>query len=157
VTVRQGFYIVSIVLFVAVALIALAWPPILWALIVLLPIFLVGVRDARHGVHNVLRNYPVIGHIRYFAEFIRPEIQQYFIASNQSGRPYPREIRDLIGARGHGGDGIQPFGTQHDLLSEGTDFALHSLVPKEPGHETARVMFGGAECKQPYSASRLNV
>lgn len=156
-TVRQGFYIVSLVVFVAIALIAFVWLPVLWLLVLAVPLFLVGMRDARHGVHNVLRNYPVIGHIRYFAEFIRPEIQQYFIATNQSGRPYSREIRDVIGSRAHGGDGIQPFGTQHDLLDEGTDFALHSLAPKEPKRETARVLFGGAACKQPYDASRLNI
>ena len=155
-TVRQGFYIVSIVLFVAVALLAIVWPNVLWALIVLVPLFLVGVYDATHGIHNVLRNYPVIGHIRYFAEFIRPEIQQYFVASNLSGRPYPRETRELVGARAHGGDGIQPFGTQHDLLSSGTEFAMHSMAPKEPPPEAARVVFG-PDCAKPYSASRLNV
>ena len=156
-TVRQGFYVVSIVLFVAVGLITVIWPPILWTLIVLVPLFLVGVYDATHGVHNVLRNYPVIGHIRYFAEFIRPEIQQYFVASNLSGRPYPRETREVIHSRAMGGDGIQPFGTQHDLLSPGIEFAMHSMAPKEPSADIARVMFGGPDCTKPYSASRLNV
>ncbi len=155
-TVRQGFYIVSIVLFVAVALWAIVWPPVLWSLLILVPLFLLGVYDATHGVHNVLRNYPVIGHIRYLAEFIRPEIQQYFVASNLSGRPYPRETREVIHARAHGGDGIQPFGTQHDLLSSGIEFAMHSLSPKEPAQDVARVVVG-PDCSQPYNASRLNV
>ncbi len=156
-TVRQGFYVLSILLFIAVGLIALLWPPILWVLIVLIPLFLVGVYDATHGVHNVLRNYPVIGHIRYFAEFIRPEIQQYFVASNLSGRPFPRETREVILSGAMGGDGIQPFGTQHDLMSPGIEFAMHSMAPKEPPADFARVSFGGPECSKPYSASRLNV
>tara|TARA_Y100001960_G_scaffold320497_1_gene393470 strand:+ start:650 stop:931 length:282 start_codon:yes stop_codon:yes gene_type:complete len=62
------------------------------------PLVLLGLLDATHSRHNVLRNYPVIGHLRHFAEFIRPNIQQYFINTNQSGRTYPREIRDLIAA-----------------------------------------------------------
>ena len=115
-----------------------------------MPLFLVGVYDATHGIHNVLRNYPVIGHIRYFAEFIRPEIQQYFVASNLSGRPLSkRETRDVgLCARAHGGDGIQPFGTQHDLLSSGTEFAMHSLWRRRNRPpEAARVTIG-PDCGQ---------
>ena len=89
-TVRQKFFILAPLALVAVALASLFWPPAIWAYVVVAPLVAVGIWDARHGRHNVLRNYPVIGHIRYFAEFIRPEIQQYFIATNQSGRPYPR-------------------------------------------------------------------
>ena len=156
-TVRQKFFILAPLALVAVALALLFWPPAIWAYVVVAPLVAVGIWDARHGRHNVLRNYPVIGHIRYFAEFIRPEIQQYLIATNQSGRPYPREVRDLVLARALGHDALQPFGTQHDLLSTGEDFALHSLAARPPPLADARVRFGGASCTQPYEASRLNI
>ena len=48
---------------------------------------LLGVRDTRQGTHSVLRNYPVIGHMRYLFEFIRPEIRQYFIARWSTSAP----------------------------------------------------------------------
>jgi hypothetical protein len=42
----------------------------------------VGVHDLRQTRHAILRNYPVIGHLRFLFEFIRPEIRQYFIESD---------------------------------------------------------------------------
>ncbi len=121
------------------------------------PLVVLGLLDATHSRHNVLRNYPVVGHLRYFAEFIRPNIQQYFINTNQSGRPYPREIRDLVDARACGAEALLPFGTQHDVLSTGDEFSYHSLHVKHVPEEDGRVLVGGPDCKQPYLASRLNI
>ncbi len=156
-TVRKKFFIIAPITLVLIAVLSFFWQPIVFAYLIVLPLVGVGMYDATHGRHNVLRNYPVIGHIRYFAEFIRPEIQQYFIATNQSGRPYSREARDLVTARAQGIDAVQPFGTQHDLLSTGEDFALHSLAAKPPPHADARVRFGGSACTKPYEACRLNI
>ena len=38
-----------------------------------------GVYDLRQTRHAILRNYPVIGHLRFMLEYIRPEVRQYFI------------------------------------------------------------------------------
>ena len=59
--------------------------PHLWAAWVTLAVFAVlsgtGVHDLRQVRHAILRNYPVIGHLRFLLEFIRPEMRQYFIES----------------------------------------------------------------------------
>ena len=47
-----------------------------------------GLYDVFVSTSNVLRNYPVLGHLRYMLEFVSPEIQQYFIETPQSGRPF---------------------------------------------------------------------
>ncbi|CAM9267672.1 unnamed protein product, partial [Chrysoparadoxa australica] len=39
----------------------------------------VGMRDLKQESHSVLRNFPVLGHMRYILEGLRPEIRQYFI------------------------------------------------------------------------------
>ena len=39
----------------------------------------VGVYDLVQRKHSVLRNYPVLGHMRFLLEALRPEMQQYFI------------------------------------------------------------------------------
>ena len=49
-----------------------------------------GVRDMRQTRHSVLRNYPVIGHLRFLLEFIRPEIRQYFIEGDTEAAPFSR-------------------------------------------------------------------
>lgn len=133
------------------------WAPIIWLLVLLIPFILVGIYDLTIAKHNVLHNYPVLGHMRYMLEFISPEIRQYFVETNESGRPFNRITRDLIYARATGADDTLPFGTQFDLTHVGYARANHSLAPKEPNEAEARVTVGGAACKQAYSASRLNV
>lgn len=151
------FYTVSIIGILIVVLGQFISPAISWLLIVLIPYILVGLYDMHFAAHNVLRNYPVIGHMRYAMEFISPEIQQYFIETNESGRPYNRQQRNLVYSRANKGLDTQPFGTQWDLLSVGYQRASHSLAPKVVDRAESRVIVGGPECKQPYSASRLNI
>ena len=155
--VRFRFYVISAVLFGLVGLIALLWPPVLWSLAVLLPLFLVGLHDALQTRHTVLRNFPLIGHGRYFVERFRPEIQQYLIESNLDAYPVEREFRSLIYQRAKGELETQPFGTQRDLYSAGYEWASHSLAPVGQLEHEPRVRFGGPDCRRPYSASRLNI
>ena len=60
----------------------------LWLLLIVVPLTLLGLWDVFLSGHNVLINYPVIGHLRYAFEFISPNIRQYFIETNSSGRPF---------------------------------------------------------------------
>lgn len=106
---------------------------------------------------NLRRNYPVLANIRYLLEFIRPEIQQYFIANNTEERPFSRERRNLIYRRAKNADDTLPFGTQQDILAEGYRSLNHSLSATQVSAEHARITVGNAACRQPYSASRLNV
>ena len=155
--VRTIFYIASTAATVLVLLIAVAWPPILWLFVVIVPLILLGLYDIHWAEHNVLRNYPVIGHLRYALEFISPEIRQYFIETNENGRPYNRLQRRLVYARADGTIETQPFGTQYDLYEVGYKRASHSLAPMKANPDCARILVGGPHCAQPYSASRLNI
>jgi glutamate synthase domain-containing protein 2 len=107
--------------------------------------------------HNVLSNYPVIGHLRYIMEFISPEISQYFLEDDKSGRPFNRQQRDLVKERGKGGNGTHPFGTEYDVFQSGYDFALHSIDVKQVPKTAERIVVGGPQCSQPYDSSRLNI
>ena len=76
---RHYFYIISLISIVLIQLIALFWLPIHWAYVVAAPLILLGFYDITQKKHTILRNFPVIGHFRYFFELIRPEIHQYFV------------------------------------------------------------------------------
>lgn len=54
---------------------------------------LVGVHNVRQDHHAILRNYPILGHLRFLFEKIRPEIRQYLIESDQDEQPFSREQR----------------------------------------------------------------
>jgi glutamate synthase domain-containing protein 2 len=77
----------------------------------------------------VLRNYPVIGHLRFLLEFIRPEIRQYFIESDREARPFSRQQRSLVYQRAKGEPDKRPFGTQLDVHAQGYEWINHSMRP----------------------------
>jgi len=127
----------------------------------LLGLFGVGLgwRDVRQSRHSVLRNYPVMGHLRFLLEFIRPEIRQYFIESDHEAAPFSRQQRSLVYQRAKGDADKRPFGTQLDVQAAGHEWINHSLVPSELDHHDFRVTVGHPEngCTQPYAASVFNI
>jgi glutamate synthase domain-containing protein 2 len=117
-----------------------------------------GARDMRQTRHSILRNYPVIGHLRFFLEFIRPEMRQYFIESDGEAAPFSRQQRSLVYQRAKGDPDKRPFGTQLDVGAPGYEWINHSLMPSEVGSHDFRITIGSApSCTQPYQASVFNI
>ena len=56
----------------------------------------VGFRDLNQDTHAIRKNYPVLGNVRYLFEYIRPEIQQYFIEDDNNGAPFSRAKRNIV-------------------------------------------------------------
>ena len=121
-------------------------------------LFLVGLgfRDIRQSQRSVLRNYPVIGHLRFLLEFIRPEIRQYFIEGDNDAAPFSRQQRSLVYQRSKGDSDKRPFGTQLDVSALGYEWINHSLVPSQVDSHDFRVLVGPT-CAQPYSTSVFNI
>jgi glutamate synthase domain-containing protein 2 len=137
---------------------ALAWSPWWWGFTVILVILAaLAVYDVVQRKHAVLRNYPVVGHVRYLLERIRPELQQYFIERNYDGRPYDRDTRSVIYERAKGVHGEQAFGTERKVNDVGYEWVLHSSAPGEPDKQQPRVRVGGPDCTKPYDMALLNV
>ncbi|MGH3444646.1 MAG: FMN-binding glutamate synthase family protein, partial [Nocardioidaceae bacterium] len=117
----------------------------------------VGVYDLVQKKHSILRNYPVLGHMRYLLESIRPELQQYFIERNYDGRPYDRDTRTVIYTRAKGVNTEMPFGTERDVNAVGYEYLVHSTKPVPVADEPPRVRFGETTCAKPYDMALLNV
>ncbi len=155
---RTAFYLISIFSLIAILAVCIfLWVWFAWALIPWGIYVLIGIYDVTNKEHSVLRNYPVLGHLRYMFEFVRPEIQQYFVTTDLSGRPFSREYRSVVYSRAKGQLDTVPFGTQHDVTDVGYEYAAHSLAPKKVPEEESRILVGGPDCTQPYLASRLNI
>jgi glutamate synthase domain-containing protein 2 len=129
-----------------------------WALLCL---FLLGLgwRDTQQRRHSVLRNYPIIGHLRFLLEFIRPEMRQYFIESDSEAAPFSRAQRSLVYQRAKGDADNRPFGTQLDVKAPGYEWINHSIAPTKLASQDFRVLIGGGgtSCSQPYNASIFNI
>ncbi|PIF76351.1 glutamate synthase domain-containing protein 2 [Variovorax sp. 54] len=126
-----------------------------------------GVHDLRQARHAILRNYPVIGHLRFLLEFIRPEIRQYFIESDAEAAPFSRAQRSLVYQRAKGEPDNRPFGTQLNVSAAGYEWINHSMQPTKLAGHDFRIVIGGTPqpaganlaqvCTQPYSASVFNI
>lgn len=129
-----------------------------WGWLTLLFAVLVGVgaRDTLQTKRAVLRNYPVIGHLRFLLEFIRPEIRQYFIESDNEAHPFSRQQRSLVYQRAKGDPDKRPFGTQLDVGAVGYEWINHSLMPTRVQSHDFRVLIGEGRAL-PYSASVFNI
>jgi hypothetical protein len=79
----------------------------------------VGLNDMNQKRHTVRRNFPVLGHMRYIMESLRPEIHQYFVEPDQGGRPFNRDQRAQVYQRAKNIDAVMPFGTRLDVYEEG--------------------------------------
>jgi glutamate synthase domain-containing protein 2 len=154
---RRQWYIGFAVILIMLLAIFIMLQDLRWFVLFLIPIAVLWIYDLLQRKHTLLRNFPVLGHLRYFMEFIRPEIQQYFIATDESELPFNREIRSLIYQRAKNERDTIPFGTERDILSVGYTWALHSLIPKHASEVENRIMVGGPDCTRPYNASRLNI
>lgn len=153
----RWFIILSVV---AIGLEVLAWkfwPPGLWSLILVAPLIAMGWLDILQTRQGVRRNFPIIGNLRYFFELIRPELQQYFVEDNLSGRPIPREMRSVAYQRAKGATQTLPFGTQRNVYEAGHEWIEHSMIPQHVDGESVRIRFGGPRCQKPYEASVLNI
>ncbi len=115
-----------------------------------------GVRDKLQTRHSVLRNYPVLGHVRFLLEFIRPEMRQYFIEGDNEAAPFSRQQRSLVYQRAKGDADKRPFGTQMDVGAVGYEWINHSLQPTVLPTHDFRVLIGAGRA-QPYSASIFNI
>ena len=132
----------------------------LWILplfLVVAALLLVGLNDLRQSRHAILRNYPIIGHLRYMIESVGPEFRQYFFESDRDEVPFSREIRGLVYQRAKGVEDKRPFGTVESVYASGFNWLTHSIMPKTIRDTDFRVRIGGPDCAQPYDASVYNI
>ncbi len=154
---RQQFIIFAIAAPLLVLALTFLWPPAMWLMLILAVVIGLGIWDMVQTKQTVRRLYPFLGRFRYMLESVRPEIQQYFVESETSGVPIPREFRSLVYQRAKGARDTRPFGTIFDVNRDGYEWVNHSLVPLHLEDTDPRVRFGGEQCAKPYLSSPLNI
>lgn len=163
--VNWGVLLFTIV-FIALGLILTPWFFI--GLSVSVPLTLLSMWDKRQGHHSILRNYPILGHLRFFFESIRPEMMQYFVETDTAGRPFNRNERTVVYERSKDVLDDKPFGTELNVYNTEYEWLNHSIAPRPKAEAVGvssengtkdpfRVTVGGPQCTKPYSASLYNI
>ncbi|MEP5631629.1 MAG: FMN-binding glutamate synthase family protein [Tateyamaria sp.] len=150
-------------LFAAAALTVLSLIGLIWSgwmsvlVVVFAALTALGIYDVMQPDHAILRNYPIMGHLRFLFEGIRPEIRQYLLEADQDEEPFSRDQRSLVYQRAKGVEDKRPFGTQKRVYDSGYEWITHSIAPKHIADHDFRVHIGGPDCKHPYDASIYNI
>lgn len=127
------------------------------ALLLSIPLLLVGIHDTRQKKHAIIRNFPVIGRLRYFFESIRPALRQYFFESDLDGTPFSRRQRSIVYQRAKSEKQTVAFGMYYNPAAPGYEWLAHSVFPIQLNEKDLRVTVGNYQCLQPYNASILNI
>jgi len=97
----------------------------------------VAAHDLTQRRHAIVRNFPVVGHLRFVLERFGPELRQYIVTSNDEERPFSRDQRRWVYASSKLENNYFGFGTDNDLES-GTGFpAIKHRTFAGPGAPTA--------------------
>ncbi len=108
------------------------WVVVLGVVVALLVV--VAVYDLTQTRHAILRNYPLIGHLRFILEAFGPELRQYIMTSNDEERPFSRDERRWIYTSAKNLDNTFGFGTDNTLDST-PDYIIikQAAFPRPPG------------------------
>ena len=128
-----------------------------WGLVITLPLLLLAAYDFFQRKHTLWRNYPLLAHIRWIMEDLRPYARAYVVEGDLEGRPFNHQQRALVYARAKGQLDSHPFGTELDVYSDEYEWLAHSIVPNAQAPLEWRVDVGSRQCAQPYSAALLNI
>lgn len=132
-----------------------------WYFVLAICLFLLGVTiyDSNQTKHALKRNFPLLGRMRYIAEWMRPKLFQYFVEPDYDGRPFSRLDRSLIYQRAKKEVSTTPFGTQLNVYETGYEWMSHSIAAIDHHHidDHPRTKVGGKNCLQPYNLSVFNV
>ena len=103
---------------------------IIWTLIIILLIlFLILIHDIFQKEHAILRNFPLLGRVRYLLESLGPGIRQYWITNDKEEMPFSRAERSWIYATSKKEKSTFGFGTTEQLYEIGYPIIKHAAFP----------------------------
>src|SRR5437868_14330468 len=132
----------------------------LFAFAVILFIDYVSIQHVTQKKHGVLRNYPVIGHLRYYFEQLGEYFRQYFFSGDREEMPFNRATRGWVYRLAKNEGGTIGFGSTYDLHDAGALIFVNHPFPvlEEERLPTPSLILGEGHCKSPFEArSIINV
>lgn len=85
--------------------------------------------------HAILRNFPVIGHLRYILERFGPELRQYIVTDNDEERPFSRSERRWVYSSAKEQTNLFGFGSEADIDGSSSYLIVkHAAFPKPDAH-----------------------
>ncbi len=112
---------IGLTILIGLAILAIVIPPIVFVLLYIV--------DKRQSQHSILRNFPLLGRIRYVFEMMGPELRQYMFDSDHEGKPFSRTDFQNIVVAGKYLKTLIAFGSKRDFEKPGW-YLRNSMFPK---------------------------
>lgn len=115
------------------------------------------IQDVTQKKHSILRNYPVIGRLRYFFEIQGKYFRQYFFANDRDEMPFNRATRGWIYKNAKNKGSLIGFGSTNDLRQPGSIIFVNAAFPilEEDQLPTPSLHIGQGYCEQPFEAKSI--
>ena len=115
------------------------------------------ISDISQKKHGVLRNYPVVGHLRYFFEQLGEYFRQYFFAGDRDEMPFNRSTRGWVYRLAKNEGGVIGFGSTYDLHESGALIFVNHPFPvlEEERLPTPSLLMGEGYAKIPFEGRSI--
>jgi glutamate synthase domain-containing protein 2 len=115
------------------------------------------IHDVTQKKHTVLRNFPVIGRLRFFFENLGEYFRQYFFSGDRQEMPFNRATRGFIYRLAKNEGSVLGFGSTNDLREPGSIIFVNHPFPvlEEDRLPTPSLVIGEGYCKQPFEAKSI--
>ncbi|MEN8173955.1 MAG: FMN-binding glutamate synthase family protein, partial [Chloroflexota bacterium] len=138
-------------------LVVLSWLATLFIFVVgLFVLFLIGVyiADVTQTKQAIRRNYPVIGHFRYYFEHVGTFFRQYFFTMDREEMPFNRAQRSWVYRAAKDIENTVAFGSTRDLKPTGTVLFVNTAFPTlgKDAVDCKPVVIGENSARQPFTA-----
>lgn len=130
---------------------------VIFALMLFAAVVYFYVKDITQKRHAILRNYPVIGHLRYFFEQLGEYFRQYFFLNDREERPFDRATRSWVYRLAKNEGGIIGFGSTFNLHQPGALIFVNApfAILEEDRLPTPPLVIGEGHCDKPFMARSL--
>jgi len=114
-------------------------------------------RDITQKKHSILRNYPLVGHLRYFLEQLGEYLRQYLFSGDREEMPFNRATRAWVYRLAKNEGGTIGFGSTYDLHHPGAIVFVNHPFPvlEEERLPTPSLVLGEGYAKYPFEARSI--
>ncbi|GKS70191.1 glutamate synthase domain-containing protein 2 [Nitrosomonas sp. PY1] len=115
------------------------------------------IQDVTQKKHSILRNYPVIGRLRFFFETQGKYFRQYFFANDRDEMPFDRATRTWVYKSAKNEGSLIGFGSTNDLRQPGSVIFVNAAFPiqEEDQLPTPSLYIGQGYCEHPFEAKSI--
>jgi glutamate synthase domain-containing protein 2 len=127
------------------------------AFLVIAGLVILFIKDITQKKHTVLRNYPVIGHLRYWMEELGEYFRQYFFMNDREEMPFNRATRGWVYRLAKDEGGVIGFGSTNNQNEPGSIVFVNAPYPvlEEDRLPTPPVAIGEGYCRTPFAAKSV--